>query len=159
MAKEEVFEATKKVYGLYGAFFKVVAQELGTEKALELHAKAHDEQGMAAGRMLKEKIGEESPDLQKLGSILKDSNLSIGIDCNLDQTTESLLSFKNFRCPMYDGYRTGGLDDDTAEALCQKGATAKLGTMLRHLNPKLEYKLTSYRSKPDEACIEDIFMK
>lgn len=29
MANEKVFEATKKVYGLYGAFFKVVAQELG----------------------------------------------------------------------------------------------------------------------------------
>jgi len=62
-------------------------------------------------------------------------------------------------CPMYDGYRIGGLDDDTAEALCQRGATAKLGTMLRYLNPKLVYKLTSYRSKPDEACIEDILVK
>jgi len=159
MAKEEVFEATKKVYGLYGAFFKVVAQEIGRDKALDLHVKAHEEQGMAAGKFIKEKFGEESPDLEKLGSILKDSNLSIGIDCNLAQTTAALLSFKNFRCPMYDGYRAGGLDDETSEALCQEGATAKLGTMLRHLNPKLEYKLTSYRSKPDEACIEDISMK
>jgi hypothetical protein len=159
MAKEEIFEATKKVYGLYGAFFKVVADELGTKKALALHAKAHEEQGMAAGKFLKENLGDESPDLQKLGSILKDSNLSIGIDCNLHQTTESLLSFENFHCPMYDGYRAGGLDDDTAEALCQKGATAKLGTMLRLLNPKLEYNLTRYRSESDEPCVEDISIK
>ena len=159
MATEGVFKTATKVYGLYGAFFKVVVQELGTEKALDLHAKAHEEQGIASGKMLKEKIGEESPDLQKLGSILRDSNLSIGIDCKLDIASPSLVSFKNFRCPMYDGYRIGGLDDDTAEALCQKGATAKLGTMLRYLNPKLEYKLTSYRSEPDEACIEDISMK
>jgi hypothetical protein len=158
MANEEIFEATKKVYGLYGAFFKVVADELGAEKALEMHAKAHEDQGLIAGKMLKDKFSDESPDLQKLGTILKESNLSIGIDCNLDQSTDSLLSFKNYRCPMYDGYRAGGLDDDTAEALCQEGATAKLGTMLRHLNPRLEYKLTSYRSKPDEACIENISM-
>ena len=58
MATEEVFEAAKKVYGLYGAFYKVVAQELGTEKALDLHAKAHEEQGIASGKLLKEKIGE-----------------------------------------------------------------------------------------------------
>jgi len=158
MAKEEVFEAAKKVYGLYGAFFKAVAQEFGTEKALELHAKAHEEQGVASGKMLKEKIGEESPDLEKLGLILKESNLGIGIDCNLDQTTASLLSFKNFRCPMFDGYRAGGLDDETAEALCQRGAAAKLGTMLRYLNPNLVYKLTRYRSEPDEPCIEEISM-
>ena len=85
MAQDEVFEATKKVYGLYGEFFKVVADELGTEKALEMHAKAHEKQGIESGQLLKEKIAEESPDLQKLGSILRDSNLSIGIDCNLDQ--------------------------------------------------------------------------
>ena len=97
MATEEVFEAAKKVYGLYGAFFKVVAQELGTEKALDLHAEAHEEQGIASGKLLKEKIGKESPDLKKLGSILRDSNLGIGIDCKLDIASPSLVSFKNFR--------------------------------------------------------------
>ena len=39
MAQDEIFEATKKVYGLYGAFFKVVADELGTEKALAFNKK------------------------------------------------------------------------------------------------------------------------
>ena len=158
MAQDEIFEATKKVYGLYGAFFKVVADELGMEKALEMHTKAHEDQGLIAGKMLKGKFVNEIPDLQKLGEVLKESNLSIGIDCDLDQTTNTLLSFKNYRCPMFDGYRAGGLDNKTAESLCQEGATAKLGTMLRHLNPKLEYKLTKYRSEPDDPCIEEISM-
>ena len=159
MAQDEIFAATKKVYGLYGAFFKVVADEMGVEKALEMHAKAHEDQGLIAGKMLKGKFGDAIPDLKQLGEILKGSNLSIGIDCNLDQTSTTLLSFRNFRCPMYDGYRAGGLEDETAEALCQKGAAAKLGTMLRYLNPKLEYKLTRYRSELNEPCIEDISMK
>ena len=60
---------------------------------------------------------------------------------------------------MYDGYRLGGLDDETAEELCQRGAAAKLGTMLRHLNPNLEYQLTRYRPAPEEPCIEEIMMK
>ena len=159
MAQDAILQTATKLYGLYGAFFKVVSAELGVEKALDLHAKAHGEQGLAAGKLLKEKIGEESPDLQKLGAILKESNLSIGIDCNLDQATPGKLTFINFRCPMYDGYRIGGLDDETAEALCQRGAAAKLGTMLRHLNPNLEYQLTRYRPAPEEPCIEEIMMK
>ena len=126
---------------------------------MEMHAKAHEDQGLIDGEMSKDKFGDKIPDLQKLGAVLKESNLSIGIDCNLDQTTGTLLSFKNYRCPMYDGYRAGGLDNETAKALCQEGAAAKLGTMLRYLNPKLEYKLTKYRTEPNDLCIEDISIK
>jgi hypothetical protein len=57
--------------------------------------------------------------------------------------------------PMYDGYRMGGLDDETAEALCQKGAVAKLGTKLKHLNPNIKYRIKYYRSKQDETCEEE----
>jgi len=42
---------------------------------------------------------------------------------------------------MYDGYRAGGLDDETAEALCQKRAPAKLGAMLKQIDPNIIYKL------------------
>ena len=48
--------------------------ELGTEKALELHAKAHEDQGLIAGEMLKDKFGDEIPDLQKLGAVLSDAS-------------------------------------------------------------------------------------
>jgi hypothetical protein len=158
MPNEEVFEAAKKIYSLYGSFFKTVAQEVGLEKALALHTQAHEEQGITSGKLLKEKMGEGAIDLQKLGSVLRESNLSIGIESVLDNANSSSALFKNYRCPMYDGYRMGGLDDETAEALCQKGATAKLGTMLKHLNPNINYRLKYYRLKPDEACEEEILL-
>ena len=156
MAQDEVFKVATKLFGQYGAFFKVVAQEVGMEKALDLHVKAHEDQGIASGKMLKETIDNEKADIQKISSILRESNLSIGIDSNLEQSNSTLALFKNFRCPMYDGYRAGWLDDETAEALCQKGAPAKLGTMLKQIDPNITYKLKSYRSKPDEACEEEI---
>ncbi|MFC1886387.1 hypothetical protein ACFLZM_04960 [Thermodesulfobacteriota bacterium] len=158
MPNDQVFEATKKIFGLYGSFFKTVVQEVGMEKALALHAQAHEEQGIAAGKMLKEKMGEGAIDFQKLGSVLQESNLSIGIDSVLDNANSTSALFKNYQCPMYDGYRMGGLDDETAEALCQKGAAAKLGTMLKYLNPNIHYNLKYYRVKPDEACEEEISM-
>ncbi|MFH1699658.1 MAG: hypothetical protein ABIE07_03640 [Candidatus Zixiibacteriota bacterium] len=94
MAQDEVFKVATKLYGLYGVFFKVVAQEVGMEKALALHAKAHEDQGVASGKMLKETIGNEKIDIQRLGSILREgSNLSIGIDSNLDQSDSTLALF------------------------------------------------------------------
>ncbi len=156
MTEEQVFVATRKVYALYAAFFKAVAQEIGIEKALALHALAHEEQGMASAKLIKEKIGDAPFDLQKLGLILQQSNLSIGINSELVEATGSSALFKNWQCPMYDGYRMGGLDDETAEALCQKGAAAKLGTMLKEIDPRITYRLKSYRLKPDEPCDEEI---
>jgi hypothetical protein len=156
MAGEEVFQAAKKVYGLYGAFFKAVAEEIGMDSALALHVQAHEDQGVASGRMLKEKMGEGEIDIEKLGSVLRESNLSIGIESELAHASAMSALFRNSRCPMYDGYRLGGLDDQTAEALCQKGATAKLGTMLKLLDPQIVCRLTRYRANPDEPCEEEI---
>ena len=156
MAEQQVYMASRKVFALYAAFFKAVAQELGKEKALALHERAHEEQGIASAKMIRDMIGDAPCDIERLGSILQQSNLSIGINCELAQATSSSALFRNTQCPMYDGYRMGGLDDETAEALCQRGAPAKLGTMLKHIDPRIVYNLKYYRAKPDEACDEAI---
>ena len=80
MLREEVYQATKKIFGLYGAFFDLVGQQVGVEKALDLHIKAHERLGITAGKLFRDKLGKERPDLQELGNILRESNLSIGIE-------------------------------------------------------------------------------
>jgi hypothetical protein len=155
MSREETYEATKRVYALYAAFFGAVAREIGLERALALHTLAHEEQGVASGELLKQRIGEK-PEIGTLGSVLRASNLSIGIDCQLGTADSSSAVFRNSQCPMYDGYRMGGLDEETAEALCQRGAAAKLGTMLRQLDPRIAYRLKRYRARPDGTCEEEI---
>ena len=157
MTEEQLFQATRKVYALYASFFKAVVQEVGLDRALALHAQAHEEQGIASGKLLKEKLGDKEVHLRELGSALQQSNLSIGIDSRLLRGDASSVVFSNTRCPMYDGYRMGGLDDETAETLCQRGAPAKLGTMLLILDPGISYRLTHYRSNPEEPCEEEVF--
>ncbi len=156
MSEEQVFQATRKVFALYAAFFKAVAAEIGMEKALALHAQAHAEQGIVSARLVKARLGNVPCDISQLASILLESNGSIGINSKLEQASSGSACFENSRCPMYDGYRMGGLDDETAEALCQTGAPAKLGTMLHEIDPRICYHLKSYRKKPDEACEEEI---
>jgi hypothetical protein len=158
MTDNPVYLATRKVYALYGAFFKTVAHEVGVDEALAMHEQAHEEQGIASARLLKDGLGDEPPDLQKLGAVLQQSNLSIGIDSQLSRADALSIVFSNATCPMYDGYRMGGLDDEMAEALCQRGAPAKLGTMLGLLDPGICYRLTHYRSNPDEPCEEEVFL-
>jgi hypothetical protein len=156
MIREEVFQATKKVFGLYGAFFDVVAQEMGIEKALSLHVRAHETLGIKAGKALCEVVGTAGCDIHKLGAILRESNLSIGIESELKHADATSAVFHNLQCPLYEGYRMGGLDEHTAEVLCQLGAPAKLGSTLRQLNPNLTHRITRYRTRLDEPCEEEI---
>jgi len=155
MSGKEGYNAAVKVYALYGAFFMEVAQEFGKEKAVALHRKAHELMGVKTGRMIKEQMAGAEFDLQTLGTVLRSGNMSVGIDCEVVQAPSSLL-LRNSRCPIYDGYRMGGLDDDIAETLCRVGAPAKLGSTMKQLNQDVVYHLKHYRDKPDERCEEEI---
>ena len=152
---EQEYGAAAKVYALYGALFNEIVKEIGEGKALALHKNAHEYIGLKTGKQLREQMGNIPYDLEMLTKILQKGNQSIGIDCQMVKGSDSLL-LRNLRCPMYDGYRNGGLDDRLAETLCQVGAPAKLLTTLKMLNPDVVYKLNHYRDKPDERCEEEI---
>jgi len=152
---EEAYNAAVKVYALYGALFNEIVKEVGKEKALALHKNAHEYIGLKTGQKLREQMGDIEYDLKTLATILRKGNMSIGIDCQMVETPNSLL-LKNSRCPMYDGYRMGGLGDNTTKTLCQVGAPAKLWTTLKQLNPAVIYILNHYRAKPDERCEEEV---
>ncbi len=155
MSSEDIYKVARNIFGRYGAFFKIVVNEIGMEKALALHAEAHKELGVNTADAIRESMKGVEFNLETLGPLLRDGNISHGLLTEMVETPSSIL-LKNSRCPVYDGYRMVGLDDETAEALCQHGAIAKIGTTVNLLNPSLSYELTHYRSKPDESCVEEI---
>ena len=158
MSGQEAYNAAVKVYALYGAFFMGVAREFGKEKAVALHRKAHELMGTKTGRMIKEQMVDAQFDLAALATVLRNGNMSIGIDCEMVETPGTLL-LRNSRCPICDGYEMGGLDHDTAKTLCEVGAPAKLGFTLRQLNPNAVYQLKHYRDKPNDRCEEEIKLR
>ena len=152
---EQEYSAATKVFALYGALFNEIVKEVGEGKALTLHKNAHEHIGVKTGIQIRENMGDIEYDLETLTKVLQKGNQGIGIDCQMVKGPDSLL-LRNLRCPMYDGYRMGGLDNGMAETLCQVGAPAKLWTTLKQLNPGVEYKLNHYRAKPEERCEEEI---
>ena len=74
---EEVFQVARNVFGRYGVFFKMVAEEIGAEKALELHAKAHEMMGVDTANTIRKKMGDRQYDLATLGPLLRLSLIHI----------------------------------------------------------------------------------
>ena len=111
MSNEKIFNVGRNIFGRYGAFFKIVAREIGMDKALELHAEAHRELGIASAETIRENMKGVDFNLDTLGPLLRDGNISHGLATEMVEKAGSIL-LKNSRCPVYDGYRMAGLDDE-----------------------------------------------
>ena len=68
------------------------------------------------------------------------------------------VSFKVGRCPLYESAHMLGLDAETIETLCRAGAVRNMDTMVKQLNPNLNYQLRKFRSGTDNFCEEVIVL-
>lgn len=154
MEKEEIYYATRKVFASYAGFFHEVANEIGIERALALHERAHEKMGVGLARLI---FGACHPpfELDSIRELLLAGNRRIGIESELAEATPTAALLRNGRCPMFDGYWMGGLDERTARLLCERGAWVRLSGVVRELNPRLEHHV-KYRSGADEECLEEI---
>jgi len=158
MESEEIYFATRKVFATYAAFFTEVAHTVGIEKTLTLHERVHERLGMGLAQLLSGPCHERC-ELETLRDLLVQNNRSLGMSSEVLESTPDLVVIKNDRCPMYDGYWMGGMDERTSRMLCERGCTVKLNTALRVLNPHIEHRVKSYRASTEDACLEEIRLR
>lgn len=152
MSKKDSFNATKGSFSLYGGFFKDVAQELGLEKAVALHANQGKLFGAAVASMLKEELGRKKFNLATLESVYTKVLQEFGMTPEFEKG-RSTLKVEFLRCPIYEGCVSAGLDHKTIELMCnQYGANES--EEIRKVFPQLSGCL-KFRSAPDEPCVEE----
>jgi len=156
MAREEVFNAAKSAFSMYGGLFNGIAQEIGMEKALELHAKQGESFGAMIGEMLRQQLGNKGPDTKTFSSILRLLYVGFGFDAEFDVGPTSI-SIKVTRCPFYEGARMARLDHETIGNMCKAMANAEY-TKLKEYYPKTEGKV-KYRESPEGYCLEQFTLK
>ena len=66
------------------------------------------------------------------------------------------VSFKVARCPLYEAAQELKLDAETIEALCRAGPVRNMDSMVKQLNPNLNYQLRKFRSSEENFCEEMI---
>jgi predicted ester cyclase len=153
IAREAVFNAAKAAYSAYGGLLKDVAQEMGMEKAVALHAKRCQAFYVALAGVTRDRLGASEFDLNALSSALKDVNNTI-FGCTFEPEEEpGSLTFKYFQCPIYEGFRSAGLDHEAIELICTGGESSGLAEMKKAL-PQLSCALR-FRSAPDQPCVQE----
>lgn len=151
LSSEEVFDASKNGFSTYGKFFKVVAKEIGMERALELHGPGYEDYGPVFDEWFR------TLSLVELSANIGGMLTSLGYDSTISQTSNSVIATTH-RCPEYEGYKEAGLDHETIKKLCLC-SVGSIDASLQKLGANGGISINKYRSDSDEYCIEEFKKK
>jgi hypothetical protein len=151
MVNQDVFYASKSGYSSYAKFFKTVSDEVGFEKALELHGSVFTDYGEAFDQMFREQS------LEEVGASIGAMLGSMGYDSEITLTKDSVMA-KTSTCPEYEGYKEAGLDHETCKKLCLKSINSIDETM-KKLGSKGGVTIDKYRTGSKGYCIERFKVK
>jgi hypothetical protein len=141
---------------MYGGLFKSVIEELGLEKALELHSKQGEPFGVIIGERLKEELSGKDPDMRILKSIIEPLMGSFGFTAEY-QADKNSLNIIIPKCPMYAGFQMAGLDHDTITKMCAAMSKVEMDGVNRY-HPTV-YGKVQHKDLPEGTCIESFFIK
>ena len=159
MTKEDAFNSAKNAFSMYGAFFNNVAQEIGLERALKLDTKTNETMGVQMGQMTKEQMDIKELDTKTAAMVIKSVVSGFGISKIDTEEKPTSVLIKVHGCPVFEGRRTIGMDDETIEAMCRKGALGFMDTFFKQLDPNASYQLKKFRSGPDDCCEEEFTLR
>ena len=157
IAREATFNAAKAAYSAYGGLLKDVAQEMGMEKAVALHARRVQAFYVALAGMIRDRLGGNEFDLNTFSSALKDvNNTFFGCIFEIEENPGSL-TCNYLQCPIYDGFRSAGLDHQAIELICTGGESSGLAEFKKAL-PQVSGSLR-FRAAPDQSCVQEFVLE
>jgi hypothetical protein len=151
--EEERYNSATQVFALYGRFFRIVAKEIGIEKALELHKESGEEGGKRIGEWLKERKWIDSLSAKVFLPILKEINQPFGYDSTYSIEGNSIL-LNTHRCPWYQGFKYSGQSHENSGELCGHFLRAFFNG-LKEFYPNVVYNL-DFRQDEEGHCVETI---
>jgi hypothetical protein len=155
MAIEDVFNGAKKALTLFDGYFNAVAQDIGMERALSLMTKVCENMGAMQGKMIKEQSGIKEFDAKTASSLLRSIPEGLGISMEVVEESPKRVVGKVGKCSIYEAAHMLGMDTKTIETMCRAGSNRVMETIAKQLNPNLSFRVTKFRSAPDDFCLEE----
>jgi hypothetical protein len=155
MSKKDTFNAASVSLAFYAGFFKDVAQEFGFEKAVALHASQGKKSGAALAGLLKNELGNKKFNLAAWERVYTSFMEQLGIKPEFKRKG-STLTLTVGHCPIYEGFKSAGLDHRAIESMCSQ-MTASENAELKNAFPMLSGCL-KFRATPEEPCVEEFVL-
>lgn len=154
-AKEEVFEAAKMAYTLYGWLLQEVATEVGWETAFRAQSRIGDRLAGLYEPMFEQKSAGAELGVGAIAEALGDCYRHFGSDHEIVAQGDTV-AFHTARCPVYEGLKASGLDHAIIEKVCSVG-TARSAELLHERFPGLTARL-KFREQGNQPCLEEFVL-
>ena len=152
---EDVFNGATSGFSVAGAFFGIVAQEIGMERALALYAKACETLGVGMGQMMKEQMGIKELDAKSAIKVAEAIGNNFGVALEAEETpTSVLLTFG--RCPVYAANQAVGIDDETKATMCNNGPLKFMDALFKQIDPNVGIRRKKFRASLDDFCVKEV---
>jgi len=156
MINENAFNAATFAFASYHGFFGAVAKAVGMEQTLALQGQADEFMGAEQGKMIKEQAGVEQVDAQTAHALLETVITTLGMSSRVMEASPQKVVLDAGRCPIYEAGLAVGMKPAEIEASCRSGAIRFMNAAAQQLNPDLSYELLTFRSGPEDSCIEQV---
>ncbi len=160
MASQDAYNAAAFAYAGNHALLGAVIQEMGPEKAVALDGQIYTQLGAAQGRQLKAQAGiEGDADLQTTFAVLSQVMTTLGIDYDVIERSPELIAVKVGRCPIYAGAAAVGWENQMIAVTCGAAAMGFLDAAAKQFNPKLTWRMRTFRTNLEDGCIEELVLQ
>ncbi|MFW9949489.1 MAG: L-2-amino-thiazoline-4-carboxylic acid hydrolase [Candidatus Thorarchaeota archaeon] len=138
------------------AFVNTVKEDVGESKVYSMIEKTCQNMGAVQGKMLKskarrEKMKEMNP--SNAAILASDAIKGFGIETEVLKESDEKVSMGVKRCPVYEAAKMMGLDP---EPFCRSSSLPFMRSLVKELNPNLQYELDKFRIGQDDFCEESI---
>jgi len=145
---EQVFNAAVMWASEMGKIFKI----LGTEKALEVSKAQGERMGAGFVEGLKQ-MGGFTP--ENMAKLIDQAYLPMGLVNIENKVTPTTLVMTNGKCPIYEGFKMAGHDDDAIGKQCKTREAAVHAKLAEAFGITVNFT----RNKPDGPCVTVYKMK
>ena len=150
---DEMYNAMKIAYTMFGTYIKDTADKIGWDKAIEIRRLAGERNGKQQVKFYQTHDPETR--LAEYGKNTVDYQNPIGWDIEYE-ATESELVFNIKVCPLFDGFLEAGIPVERINELCKVTHFA-MDEELKKVFPDAEFTSVPKPSKED-YCIERVYL-
>jgi len=155
MSAKDKLEGARNAFTFYYAFQNAVGQEIGMDRAVALAGQVDEMMGAEQGRQMKKQAGRKQIDLKTATTMALDLiGNGFGFKSKVVEESPRRMVFRCDRCPIYEASEEIGLDSATIHSQCMAGPIKYMDAMVKQLNPKLSFRLKTFRSSADGHCEE-----
>ncbi|NVM19756.1 MAG: L-2-amino-thiazoline-4-carboxylic acid hydrolase [Candidatus Lokiarchaeota archaeon] len=153
---EDTFDGAKNAFIILDAFINTVIKEVGENKAYDMMGETCQNIGAVRGKMAKsqarrEKIKDMNPSNAAL--LASDAIKGFGIASEILKESDDKVNLGVKKCPVYEAAKMMGLDP---EPFCRSSSLPFMNSLVKELNPNLQYELEKFRIGQDDFCEESI---